>query len=72
MKHVPKLMIQIWAHSWTQKKNYDKSPKTQINDSHPSMTKLNTYQYNIISSRMISHHVAIKNATRFKWRLIIS
>jgi hypothetical protein len=69
MKHVPKLMIQIWAHSWTQKKNYDKSPKTQINDSHPSMTKLNTYQYNIVSSRMISHHVAIKKA---KWRPIIS
>jgi hypothetical protein len=56
----PKIDIQIWAHSWTQKKNYDKNPKTQINYSHLSMTKLNTYQNNIVSSRMISHHVAIK------------
>ncbi len=65
-------MIQIWTHSWTQKKKYDKSPKTRINYSHVSMTKLNTYRYNIVSSRMISHHVAIKNATRFIWRPIIS
>jgi hypothetical protein len=62
----PKIDIQIWPHSWTQKKNYDKSQKIQINYSHMS------YQYSIVSSRMISHHVAIKNATRFKWRPIIS
>jgi hypothetical protein len=79
VEHVSKLIISKFGHvHGHNKKNIMTSTKIQFIFYPPPMARIDTYQYNILSSRSVRHHIVkqylkwCQAITKFGRRLVLS